>query len=72
MSNEQWTTVVVGATVPVIVVAPFLWLIDEHLRADEARLERETARLQLLLDTRDQALRDEITQGFERIEQRLK
>ena len=63
---------VVGATVTVIIAVPFLWLIDEHLRADEARLESESKQLQLLLDTRDQALRDEVLAGFERIEQQLK
>jgi hypothetical protein len=37
--------VVVGATVTVIIAVPFLWLIDEHLRADEARLDRAAAQI---------------------------
>jgi hypothetical protein len=72
LSTEQWTTVVVGATVPVIIVVPLMLLIDRRLEQAELRLEREAKNVQLLIDERDQTLRDELVRGFDRIEQRLK
>jgi len=64
--------VVVGATVPVIIVVPLMLLIDRRLEQAELRLEREAKNVQLLIDERDQMLRGELVRGFDRIEQRLK
>ena len=63
---------VVGATVPVIIVVPLMLLIDRRLEQAELRLEREAKNVQLLIDERDQMLRGELVRGFDRIEQRLK
>jgi hypothetical protein len=71
LTSEQWTTVVIGITIPVAATVALAGFIDHRLEQAELRLERQAKAVQLVIDERDQMLRGELVRGLDRIEATL-